>query len=69
MPHHACGNLGGDAVQVYARGLGGVMLHGSTIDNGDGTYGISVWPIVAGAYQMSVLVRELEPSQWALGYR
>lgn len=45
------------------------MFHGSAIDQGDGNYAVSAWPVVAGAYQMSVLIRALEPSRWALGYR
>ncbi|CAM9570598.1 unnamed protein product, partial [Ectocarpus fasciculatus] len=61
--------VGGDSVQMYARGPGGVMLHGGAVDTGDGNYTVSAWPVVAGAYHMSVLVSALEPSRWALGYR
>lgn len=45
------------------------MLHGGAVDTGDGNYTVSAWPVVAGAYHMSVLVSALEPSRWALGYR
>lgn len=45
------------------------MLYGSAVDTGDGNYTVSAWPVVAGAYHMSVLVTALEPSRWALGYR
>lgn len=45
------------------------MFHGSVVDMGNGNYTVSAWPVVAGAYQMSVLVSALEPSRWALGYR
>lgn len=62
-------NAGGDSVQVFAQGPGGVLLHGSVTDTGDGNYGVSAWPVVAGAYHVSVLVTALEPSRWALGYR
>ncbi|CAM9146088.1 unnamed protein product, partial [Ectocarpus sp. 8 AP-2014] len=61
--------VGGDSVQMYARGPGGVMLHGGAVDTGDGNYTVSAWPVMAGAYHMSVLVSSLEPSHWALGYR
>lgn len=54
---------------MYAQGPGGVLLHGSVVDTGDGNYTVSAWPVVAGAYHMSVLVSALEPSRWALGYR
>lgn len=54
---------------MYAQGPGGVLLHSSVIDVGDGNYTVSAWPVVSGAYHVSVLVSALEPSQWALGYR
>eukprot|EP00903_Cladosiphon_okamuranus_P013586 g12653.t2 len=66
------GNLrgvGGDRVQMYGQGPGGVLLHGNVTDTGNGNYTVSAWPVVAGAYHVSVLVSALEPSRWALGYR
>lgn len=60
---------GGDTIQAYGKGPGGVEYHGSVIDRGNGNYSVSAWPVVAGAYQMSVLVSALERSRWALGYR
>eukprot|EP00752_Nemacystus_decipiens_P001537 g1506.t1 len=61
--------VGGDSVQMYAQGPGGVLLLSSVFDTGDGNYTVSAWPVVAGAYHVSVLVSALEPSRWALGYR
>lgn len=55
---------------MYGQGPGGVILHaGSVVDSGDGNYTLSAWPVVAGAYHMSITVSALEPSRWALGYR
>lgn len=62
-------NAGGDSIKAYAKGPSGLVFHGSVIDTGDGNYTVSSWPVVAGGYQMSVLVSALEPSRWALGYR
>lgn len=45
------------------------MIHGSVTDAGDGDHYVSAWPVVAGPYQMSVLISSMEHSRWALGYR
>ena len=60
---------GGDSVQAYAKGPGGLVFHGSVVDKGNGNYTVSAWPVLAGVYQMSVLISALERSRWALGYR
>lgn len=54
---------------MYGQGPGGTILHGNVTDTGDGNYTVLAWPVLAGAYHMSVLVSALEPSRWALGYR
>ena len=68
-PHDRLLIAGGDAIQAYGKGPGGVTYHGNVTDRGNGSYSVSAWPVVAGAYQMSVLVSALERSRWALGYR
>lgn len=60
---------GGDSVHAHAIGPGGMVFHGSVVDAGNGNYELSLWPAIAGAYQMSVLISPLEQSRWALGYR